>query len=176
MSTIRVLGHFYPWNRFFQAMWEYTLGTNLSAVLKALNPLDENSTCVRICGYTLEIIPLNVLFFYLLQEINNLEIHVITHTGKKAFRCSEFSHSFRGVAYANEDTHLGKPFECALCSRSFLRKFSLHFHVITHAGGNPFYCSECSLSFRRKSHLREHLRIHTRENSLCVLYVLNHLQ
>ncbi|XP_077323414.1 oocyte zinc finger protein XlCOF8.4-like [Lithobates pipiens] len=83
---------------------------------------------------------------------------------KNPFQCSVCSKSF--VWSCNLVAHMKihtseKPFECTECGKCFLRKRQLVVHQRTHTGERPFQCPECGKRFAEKGKLVRHGRVHT---------------
>lgn len=53
------------------------------------------------------------------------------------------------------------PYLCAICSKSFERKYELKSHLSRHFGLNIFLCPVCGRQFSHSSNLSRHLRIHS---------------
>lgn len=52
-------------------------------------------------------------------------------------------------------------YSCAICSKSFDRKYELKSHLSRHFGLNIFLCPVCGRQFTHSSNLSRHLRIHS---------------
>ena len=62
-------------------------------------------------------------------------------------------------------THTGeKPFACNMCSYRATHKHHLDNHIKTHTGEKPFSCSLCSYKGSQKHHLDVHMKKHTIQN------------
>ena len=56
---------------------------------------------------------------------------------------------------------------CEVCNRQFLRRISLKYHLLKHAGEKPYSCSICDKKYTLKLYLKQHMKIHARENLPC---------
>ena len=78
-------------------------------------------------------------------------------------------------------THSGlKPFKCQLCEYSCTQKGHLTLHLRTHSGVKPFKCHFCEFSFSQKGSLKRHLYSHSQkhwrerlENLLLAVQIIN---
>ncbi len=66
---------------------------------------------------------------------------------------------------------MGAPiYSCQYCDKSFVNKYHLASHVVTHTGERNFACTHCNKTFGRKSTLRAHMTTHTKSsNFMCPL-------
>lgn len=55
-----------------------------------------------------------------------------------------------------------RPYQCGVCSKSFIRNEHLRRHVLTHSGEKPHACSTCGKAFSRREHLTKHMRSHVK--------------
>ncbi|XP_034027288.1 zinc finger protein 23-like [Thalassophryne amazonica] len=95
------------------------------------------------------------------------EIGENCYTGKKQFRCSDCSKTFRFKQNLTIHlrSHTGeKPFSCSECDKRFSVKANLMRHMRTHTGEKPFCCPECHKTFRFKHNLNDHMRLHSDQN------------
>lgn len=61
-------------------------------------------------------------------------------------------------------------FECPICGRKVVNKYSLKYHIQTiHEGRKQHFCHLCGRGFGNKSNLRSHLISHTTENVSCTI-------
>ena len=60
----------------------------------------------------------------------------------------------RHVAKVHEE----KPFNCRMCSTSFVNKIALNQHIDSvHEGKKPFQCEICNAGFARKADCKRHV-------------------
>ncbi|EQC40370.1 hypothetical protein SDRG_02269 [Saprolegnia diclina VS20] len=78
--------------------------------------------------------------------------------------CSQ-TFRFKGNLKRHQMTkHVGlKPFQCALCPKTFARKADMQVHMRVHTGEKPYPCALCDKQFARISDLRSHERTHSGE-------------
>ncbi|XP_041664755.1 gastrula zinc finger protein XlCGF57.1-like [Cheilinus undulatus] len=97
---------------------------------------------------------------------NNLNQHMLRHSGEKKFSCSVCEKSFIGkvemVRHMRVHTD-ERQFSCSVCGKQFKRNGALKSHSIIHTGEKPFSCSICGRKFYELGNLRAHAVVHTGE-------------
>lgn len=65
------------------------------------------------------------------------------------------------IDFVEEDsTDLQKTYECSCCSRTFMQRYALKQHFLTHTGERPFVCQICQKTFTQLGSLNRHMVIH----------------
>ncbi|KAK6486000.1 zinc finger and BTB domain-containing protein 20 [Huso huso] len=87
---------------------------------------------------------------------------------KKPYECALCTKTF--TAKQNYVKHMfvhtgEKPHQCSICWRSFSLKDYLIKHMVTHTGVRAYQCSICNKRFTQKSSLNVHMRLHRGEKS-----------
>uniref|UniRef100_A0A182VUN5 Protein krueppel n=1 Tax=Anopheles minimus TaxID=112268 RepID=A0A182VUN5_9DIPT len=93
-----------------------------------------------------------------------LNIHKLSHTGEKRFKCRTESCDKRYITVADRRRHemsvhtLERPHKCSYCNAAFIRKRQLTIHERRHTGEKPFVCPVCGKDFVDRTPLRYHMR------------------
>lgn len=99
-------------------------------------------------------------------EKQNLEYHMVIHTGERNFICgickSSFAHRHHLTQHiATHDDSTARKHTCNTCGRTFRQGFNLTRHLVTHTRERRFFCQLCNASFTTGVSLRDHLYIHS---------------
>uniref|UniRef100_A0A7N8XI02 Zinc finger protein 14-like n=1 Tax=Mastacembelus armatus TaxID=205130 RepID=A0A7N8XI02_9TELE len=91
------------------------------------------------------------------EDLNkHLQIHVKENNGT----CPKCNETFNSPEEL--ESHMGKPFQCSQCSKSFRSSSGLRLHSRQHMEVRPTYkCPECGRTYGRMTELKMHQRYHT---------------
>ena len=95
-----------------------------------------------------------------MQQISNLKIHMVIHSGEKLHKCAQCNKSFNQVGNLKRHflAHSGKKLHnCAQCSKSFTEAATLKRHLLTHSGEKTNKCAQCNYSTALTDTLRENI-------------------
>ena len=76
---------------------------------------------------------------YSCTQADSLKKHVLTHAGKKPFRCTQ-------------------------CNYSCTQACDLKRHMVAHTGEKPFDCKQCNKTLTQPGNLKMHIQTHSGEN------------
>ena len=77
----------------------------------------------------------------------------------KCFHCSKVYLEKRSIVYHLRTLLNHRPFKCETCDKSFVCKDSLEAHKIKH-GGYQYHCKKCNKIIYNKKSIRDHLKLH----------------
>ena len=69
-------------------------------------------------------------------------------------------HKQVGNYKSHMQAHEGIRYHCQYCSKEFVAKKSLQYHLSQHTGQYRFTCEECGEGFNDKSKFQKHVKLH----------------
>ncbi|KAJ8664826.1 hypothetical protein QAD02_006488 [Eretmocerus hayati] len=100
-----------------------------------------------------------------------LNRHMGTHSNEFPFSCPMCSKKFKvreSVSQHIRTVHSNNgPHQCQVCDKILSSKYSLYFHMRTHADKNPVKCSVCHKCLTSKYGLAKHMEIHEKKPISC---------
>merc|ERR1712129_347913 len=100
------------------------------------------------------------------RTVENLQIHVLIHSGEKPHKCHICDKSFRTVGHLK--SHLlfpiiGNTFngeKCGTCHKVFTQSGSMKTHLLIPIKEKLHNCGVCEKSFKHADSLKRHVLIH----------------
>ena len=93
----------------------------------------------------------------------HLKVHEETHTNEP-LPCNICGKTFKtsNTLWSHTKTHSirEKKYKCPNCTKLFLTKTEVKFHIMVHTGEKPHKCPNCENKFKSKSELNCHFKIH----------------
>ena len=109
---------------------------------------------------------------------NTLTRHVNSHLNLREFQCAECGKGFNTKIDLNshqkihasrraENTPGGKPYDCEICGKLFVKGYNLSKHKASHRVVRKFKCEICDEKFKSNPSLGEHMKTHRRKIYPC---------
>ena len=109
---------------------------------------------------------------------NTLTRHVNSHLNLREFKCSECGKGFNTnidlkghqkihAAKRAENTPGGKPYDCEICGKIFVKSYNLSKHKASHLVVRKFKCEICDGKFKSNPSLGKHMKTHRRKIYPC---------
>ncbi|KAI4462267.1 zinc finger protein [Holotrichia oblita] len=98
-------------------------------------------------------------------HVANIYNHMMRHTGKKPYQCTQCGKRFIGKPQLKQHllVHSGlKPFVCSVCAKAFNNHYNLQVHERIHKGDKCHICTICNKGFLEKSYLKKHMNVHAK--------------
>ena len=92
----------------------------------------------------------------------SLKSHMQFHTGQFTAYCDLCRRGFIRSGHYKEHmrSHEGLKYNCEYCSKQFIYKQDLQYHLSTHTGNYRFLCEKCKTGFNKKSQFEKDLINH----------------
>ena len=98
-------------------------------------------------------------------KLHDLQRHYTgLHSGARPFQCHvcgkafPWARSLQDHLAAHQGSGRRRPFKCVDCDMTFVRRYDLNRHAITHTKQKPFICEWCGHGFTQKGSMDKHKR------------------
>ncbi|XP_053674130.1 zinc finger protein 484-like [Anopheles nili] len=105
----------------------------------------------------------------------NLTKHLVVHSGKRSFPCSECGKSFLRTNALKHHmlSHRTKRYQCQSCGKEFVDARNLERHLKTHSRLKSFKCSICGVTSTRRDNIVRHAKSFHPERDLKHIVLAN---